>query len=90
MTIFLSIDAWIKSRDKGFYSIDYQKTKEASLKHLIPTFIKKGNNIIVVSKADNDNSIEKNKNRAAKRHFELLNLELEKTENQIDIFPFWA
>ena len=75
------IDAWIKSRDKGFYSIDYQKNKGSKFKAFNPDFfIQKGNNIIVVEvKADNDNSIEnKAKNRAAKRHFELLNLELEK------------
>lgn len=75
------IDAWIKSRDKGFYSIDYQKNKGSKFKAFNPDFfIKKGNNIIVVEvKADNDNSIEnKAKNRAAKRHFELLNLELKK------------
>ena len=73
------IDAWIKSRDKGFYSIDYQKNKGSKFKAFNPDFfIKKGNNIIVVEiKSDNDDSIEnKAKNRAAKRHFELLNLEL--------------
>ena len=74
------IDSWIKSRDKGFYSIDYQKNKGRKFQAFNPDFfIKKGSNIIVVEiKADNDNSIEnKAKNRAAKRHFDLLNLELE-------------
>lgn len=75
------IDAWIKSRDKGFYSIDYQKNKGSKFKSFNPDFfIKKGDNIIVVEiKSDNDDSLEnKAKNRAAKRHFELLNVELEK------------
>jgi len=75
------IDAWIKSRDRGFYSIDYQKNKGSKFKAFNPDFfIKKGDNIIVVEiKSDNDNSLENRaKNRAAKRHFELLNKELEK------------
>lgn len=75
------IDAWIKSRDKGFYSIDYQKNKGSKFKAFNPDFfIKKNNNIIVVEiKSDNDDSLEnKAKNRAAKRHFEILNAELEK------------
>ncbi|MCR6546115.1 DEAD/DEAH box helicase [Dehalobacterium formicoaceticum] len=75
------IDAWIKSRDKGFYSIDYQKNKGSKFKAFNPDFfIKKNNNVIVVEiKSDNDDSPEnKAKNRAAKRHFEILNAELEK------------
>jgi len=77
---FKHIDAWIKSRDKGFYSIDYQKNKGSKFQAFNPDFfIKKGSNIIVVEiKSDNDNSIEnKAKYRAAKRHFDLLNSELE-------------
>ncbi len=75
------IDAWIKSRDRGFYSIDYQKNKGSKFKAFNPDFfIKKGDSIIVVEiKSDGDNSLENRaKNRAAKRHFELLNKELEK------------
>jgi type III restriction enzyme len=75
------IDAWIKSRDRGFYSIDYQKNRGSKFKAFNPDFfIKNGNNIIVVEiKSDGDNSIDNRaKNRAAKRHFELLNKELEK------------
>lgn len=74
------IDAWIKSRDKGFYSIEFQKNKGSKFQAFNPDFfIKKGTNIIVVEiKSDNDISIENRaKNRAAKRHFDLLNLELE-------------
>jgi type III restriction enzyme len=73
------IDAWIKSRDMGFYSIDYQKNKGSKFQSFNPDFfIKVGNNIIVVeTKVDNDNSDENRaKYRAAKRHFELLNNEL--------------
>lgn len=73
------IDAWIKSRDVGFYSIDYQKNKGSKFQGFNPDFfIKKGGFIIVVeTKADNDDSEEnKAKYRAAKRHFELLNAEL--------------
>ncbi len=75
------IDAWIKSRDKGFYSIDYQKNKGSKFRAFNPDFfIKKDNRIIVVEiKSDNDDNLENRaKNRAAKRHFELLNAELEK------------
>ncbi|MEG2210733.1 MAG: DEAD/DEAH box helicase family protein [Eubacterium sp.] len=73
------IDAWIKSRDVGFYSIDYQKNKGSKFQGFNPDFfIKKGNfTIVVETKADNDDSEEnKAKYRAAKRHFELLNSEL--------------
>lgn len=76
-----NIDCWIKSRDKGFYSIDFQKNKGSKFQSFNPDFfIKKENNIIVVEiKADNDNSVEnKAKNKAAKRHFDLLNSELER------------
>lgn len=75
------IDAWIKARDVGFYSIDYQKNKGAAFKGFNPDFfIKIGSNILVAeTKTDGDISEENcAKYRAAKRHFELLNAELEK------------
>ncbi|MBE7727189.1 MAG: restriction endonuclease subunit R [Enterocloster citroniae] len=75
------IDAWIKARDVGFYSIDYQKNKGSKFQSFNPDFfIKVKDNIIVVeTKADNDISDENRaKYKAAKRHFELLNLELSK------------
>lgn len=74
------IDAWVKSRDVGFYEIDYQKNKGSKFQKFNPDFfIAVGNNIIVVeTKSDNDDSDEnKAKYRAGKRHFELLNSELE-------------
>lgn len=75
------IDAWIKARDIGFYSIDYQKNKGAVFKGFNPDFfIKIGENILVAeTKSDGDISEENcAKYRAAKRHFELLNAELAK------------
>ena len=77
------IDAWIKARDIGFYSIDYQKNKGAAFKGFNPDFfIKIGTNILVVeTKADGDISEENcAKYKAGKRHFELLNAELEKSD----------
>lgn len=73
------VDAWVKSRDVGFYTIDYQKNKGASFKGFNPDFfIKVGNKILVVeTKSDNDFSEEnKAKLKAGRRHFELLNAEL--------------
>lgn len=83
------IDAWVKSRDRGFYSIDYQKNKGSKFQAFNPDFfIRKGENTIVVEiKSDNDNSDEnKAKFRAAKRHFELLNLELKKNNYEMRYF----
>lgn len=76
------IDAWIKARDVGFYSIDYQKNKGAAFKGFNPDFfIKIGANTLVAEiKADGDVSEENcAKYRAGKRHFELLNMELNKS-----------
>lgn len=73
------IDAWIKSRDMGFYGIDYQKNKGSKFQSFNPDFfIKVGEKFIVVeTKSDGDDSDEnKAKYRAAKRHFMLLNDEL--------------
>lgn len=73
------IDSWVKSRNMGFYAIDYQKNKGSKFKSFNPDFfIKVNENIIVVEiKSDNDVCDENRaKNRAAKRHFELLNAEL--------------
>ena len=74
-----AIDAWVKSRDVGFYSIDYQKNKGSSFKGFNPDFfIKVGTNILAVeTKSENDFSEEnKAKLKAGRRHFDLLNAEL--------------
>ncbi len=74
------IDSWIKSRDVGFYSIEYLLRKGANIKSFNPDFfIKIDDNILVVEvKADGDDSDEnKAKYHAANRHFKALNKELE-------------
>ncbi|OHB87711.1 MAG: restriction endonuclease subunit R [Planctomycetes bacterium RIFCSPHIGHO2_02_FULL_50_42] len=77
------IDAWIKSRDKDFYSIEYswRKGEHPTQSNFNPDFLLKcGERIIVVEiKSDNDDSEEnKAKYRWAKQHFEDLNKELNK------------
>jgi type III restriction enzyme len=73
-----AIDAWIKSLDVGFYSIEYSWRKGEHPKQgsFNPDFfIKKGNDIIVVEiKMDNDVSDENRaKLRYAKEHFGRVN-----------------
>lgn len=73
-----SIDAWIKSLDVGFYSIEYswQKGTHPKQGSFNPDFfIKKGNDIVVVEiKMDNDVSDENRaKLRYAREHFERVN-----------------
>ena len=77
------IDAWIKSRDQNFYSIEYswRKGEHPTQSNFNPDFfLKFGDNIVVVEiKADDDDSDEnKAKYRWAKQHFETLNEELKK------------
>jgi len=79
------LDAWIKSRDMGFYSVEYswRKGEHPTQGSFNPDFfLKVGENIIVVEiKSDNDDSEEnKAKYRWAKKHFEYLNEELKKAE----------
>ena len=79
------IDAWIKSRDIGFYSVEYswRKGEHPTQGSFNPDFfLKIGDNIIVVEiKSDNDDSEEnKAKYRWAKKHFEDLNEELKLSE----------
>ncbi len=79
------IDAWIKSRDVGFYSIEYswRKGEHPTQSGFNPDFfIKVGNNIVVVEiKSDGDDSPEnKAKYKWAKKHFEALNSELKKSK----------
>lgn len=85
-----AIDAWIKSLDVGFYSIEYSWRKGEHPKQggFNPDFfIKKANDIIVVEiKMDNDVSDEnKAKLRYAKEHFERVN-DLQK--EQVYYFKF--
>ncbi|MDO9580569.1 MAG: restriction endonuclease subunit R, partial [Bacteroidales bacterium] len=88
------IDAWIKSRDVGFYSIEYswRKGEHPTQSNFNPDFfLKFGENIIVIEiKVDGDNSDEnKAKYRWAKQHFETLNEELKKNKiKQRYIFHF--
>lgn len=82
------IEAWIKSRDMGFYSIEYSITSVAGKHSKVQTFnpdffikvIKEDitHFIIIETKVDGDISPEnKAKNKYGKQHFENLNLELE-------------
>ncbi len=74
------IDAWIKSRDTGFYGIEYQMNKGSAFQTFNPDFfILSGDNVAVVeTKSDDDDSdINCAKYKAAKRHFDLLNKALE-------------
>ena len=77
------IDAWIKSRDVGFYSVEYswRKGEHPTQGTFNPDFfLKIGENIIVVEVKSNGDDSEENKAkyRWAKRHFEDLNAELKK------------
>jgi len=77
------IDAWIKSRDMGFYSVEYswRKGEHPTPGNFNPDFfLKFGENIVVIEiKADGDDSDEnKAKYRWSKQHFEILNEELKK------------
>jgi len=79
------IDAWIKSRDQNFYSIEYswRKGEHPTQANFNPDFfLKFGDNIVVVEiKADGDDSDEnKAKYRWAKNHFVMLNEELKKAK----------
>ncbi|MEW6102796.1 MAG: hypothetical protein AB1630_03105 [bacterium] len=92
------IDSWIKSRDRGFYRIEYswRKGEHPKQQEFNPDFFIKihrdGIDFIVVVevKADNDDSDEnKAKLRWTKQHFADLNAELEKTKiKQKYIFHF--
>jgi len=83
--VYNKIDAWIKSRDMGFYSVEYswRKGEHPTQGNFNPDFfLKIGGNIIVIEiKSDGDDSEEnKAKYRWAKRHFEDLNTELKKNK----------
>ncbi len=79
------LDAWIKSRDMGFYSVEYawRKGEHSTQGSFNPDFfLKIGENVIVVEiKSDGDDSEEnKAKYRWAKKHFEDMNEELKKAK----------
>ncbi len=79
------INAWIKSRDQNFYSIEYswRKGEHPTQSNFNPDFfLKFGDNIVVIEiKSDDDDSDEnKAKYRWAKNHFEALNNELKKNK----------
>ncbi len=79
------VAAWIKSRDMGFYSVEYswRKGEHSTQGNFNPDFfLKFGENIVVIEiKMDGDDSDEnKAKYRWAKQHFEKLNEELKKSK----------
>ena len=90
-----SIDSFIKSDDMSFYSIDYSWKKGTHTKNgqFNPDwFIKQGDNIIVVEVKDDsqlsDPDVENiGKNKAATKHFELLN-EYSKNNNSLTRYIF--
>ncbi len=92
------IESWIKSRDKGFYQIEYswRKGTHQKINNFNPDFIIKvskddfENFIVVENKTDKDDSDEnKAKYKYAKDHFEKLNKSLiEKWIKQRYIFHF--
>ena len=78
------IQAWVKSRDMGFYSIEYsyKQYSHTKVRTFNPDFIIKLNKeddtyLFIEIKDNGDNSTEnKGKNKAAKEHFKLLNEKL--------------
>lgn len=78
------VDSWIKSRDMGFYGIEYSYRLGSHTKQGVfnpDFFLKISNNdntyVVIEIKENGDDSIEnKGKNRAAKDHFETLNNKL--------------
>jgi len=92
------IESWIKSRDRGFYSIEYswRKANHQKIGNFNPDFIIKLKKddieyfIVVEIKADKDDSAEnKAKYKYAKEHFEKLNEKLEEKDiKQKYIFHF--
>ncbi len=92
------IESWIKSRDRGFYSIEYswRKSNHQKIGNFNPDFIIKVEKdnfedfIIIEIKADKDDCDEnKAKYKYAKEHFERLNKKLEEQKiKQKYIFHF--
>lgn len=92
------VESWIKSRDKGFYQIEYswRRANHQKVGNFNPDFIIKIKNddfdyfIVVENKSDKDDSDEnKAKYKYGKEHFEKLNNKLqEKNIKQKYIFHF--
>lgn len=91
------IQAWVKSRDMGFYSIEYSYKQHSHTKvgTFNPDFIiklaKEYDTYLFIEIKDNgDNSVEnKGKNKAAKEHFKRLNEKLSANgKNEKYIFHF--
>lgn len=90
--LYEKLDSWIKSRDMGFYSIEYswRKGEHPTQASFNPDFfLKVGENIVVVEiKSDGDDSEEnKAKYRWMKKHFEDLNEELKNAKIRQKYFP---
>jgi len=95
-----NIDAWVKSRDVGFYPIEYSMTSSAGKHSKTQTFnpdffikvtqSKKTHFVVVEIKSDGDVSDEnKAKLKYARQHFEDLNKELaEQSISQVYHFHF--
>lgn len=86
---YRKIDAWIKSRDTGFYKIDYswRKGEHPKTGEFNPDFfLKIGNNILIIETKSEIDTSEENKGKAeyAKRHIEMLN-KLQKKQK----YYFW-
>lgn len=85
-SIAKKIDAWVKSRDIGFYKISYILKRGSHPKEFNPDFfIKVGNRIAVIeTKMNNDITLENySKMVDAKKHFAALNEELKKAGSDI-------
>lgn len=80
------LTSWIKSRDTGFYSLQYILQRGQNPNEFNPDFFIKINNYIIVIETKSDGDISKenySKYVDAKKHFESLNNILK--ENNIDI-----
>lgn len=85
-TVAQKIDAWVKSRDVGFYKISYILKRGSNPKEFNPDFfIKVGNRIAVIeTKMNNDITLENySKMVDAKKHFATLNEELQKAGSDV-------
>jgi type III restriction enzyme len=85
------IDCWVKSKDKGFYSIpyNYRPGTHPQQKQFNPDFIiKKGNRIVFVEIKDDEDTDIKNRDKIAGAidYFDELNTKLEKNELEYSFY----